>query len=164
MRVKKFRSRSVCTQSATWEDWSLEVEKVMRESLRKILSDALEDYKMVCWSRCCRNALSIIILLIFCKHPRFLPTNSCCVCLCPCTEWVLYSCCLLAPSNWVGFDVAWSVGYCRMSNPLDSRSVRSSGKWRSQGICSKTALTGNFTKQFRSIIPSNFFRTHTIVF
>jgi len=29
------------------EDWLLEVERVMRESLRKILSDALEDYKQV---------------------------------------------------------------------------------------------------------------------
>jgi len=29
------------------EDWLLEVERVMRESLRKILSDALEDYKTV---------------------------------------------------------------------------------------------------------------------
>jgi len=30
------------------EDWLLEVEKVMRESLRKILSDALIDYAEVC--------------------------------------------------------------------------------------------------------------------
>jgi len=30
------------------EDWLLEVERVMRESLRKILSDALVDYKEVC--------------------------------------------------------------------------------------------------------------------
>jgi len=29
------------------EDWLLEVEIVMRESLRKILSDSLEDYKEV---------------------------------------------------------------------------------------------------------------------
>jgi len=30
------------------EDWLLEVERVMRESLRKILSDSLEDYTKVC--------------------------------------------------------------------------------------------------------------------
>ena len=30
------------------EDWLLEVERVMRESLRKILSDSLEDYALVC--------------------------------------------------------------------------------------------------------------------
>lgn len=30
------------------EDWLLEVERVMRESLRKILSDSLENYKEVC--------------------------------------------------------------------------------------------------------------------
>ena len=41
------------------EDWLLEVEKVMRESLRKILSDALEDYQevfvlyLLIESRCC---------------------------------------------------------------------------------------------------------------
>jgi len=34
------------------EYWLLEVERVMRESLRKILSDSLEDYKTVC--RACR--------------------------------------------------------------------------------------------------------------
>jgi dynein heavy chain, axonemal len=31
------------------EDWLLEVENVMRESLRQILSNALEDYKTVSW-------------------------------------------------------------------------------------------------------------------
>jgi len=30
------------------EDWLLEVEKVMRESLRQILSDSLQDYAVVC--------------------------------------------------------------------------------------------------------------------
>jgi len=33
------------------EDWLLEVERVMRESLRKILSDSLEDYvKVQCFA------------------------------------------------------------------------------------------------------------------
>jgi hypothetical protein len=41
----KFRENIYPTGNV--EDWMLEIERVMKESLRKIIADALEDYKKV---------------------------------------------------------------------------------------------------------------------
>ena len=47
------------------EDWMLEIERIMKESLRIVIRDALEDYKTVGYSICFRITVNQKVLLLF---------------------------------------------------------------------------------------------------